>query len=515
MSIVSYKDKDEYLTTEYTYGYGLISETTFASESEAGSDQTEADGGEDDSSEANSADRNTLYHHYNNLGSTVKLTDESGVVVESYSYGTYGELLGGSTELTEFLYNGRSGVITDENALYYMRARYYAPEIKRFINQDVVRGSITNSQSLNRYSYVQGNPVSYTDPFGLSPLSGLFTNTNFIHGVLGLLGCVPGAIGIVANIADAIIYAVVDKDYGMAALSLLNAATLGVAARASSLAKAASKSADIAMKLRRCNTIEHALKLVSNSANIYRAGVDIYNASISLIDNYYANGGHFGKGAGWDFFAIGLSVATAIVSGKGVADDGMALFNAFGLNKAGGAAVRGVENIAASNTTTTAGSAVGGQTGAHGSGAAAGVGIGAGSSSGHHSVSGGSSKSSGYYKDANGRWHRPNGQFASNAEMGISTPTKTTSGTHGNSLSDTRTNYGYALVNKNTNEILKFGETLYPDTRYSQKFLNDNNAKMVIMEQGSKSYIHDWQHDLNMYYKHKYGIFPPSNKGGW
>ncbi len=122
---------------------------------------------------------------------------------------------------------------------------------------------------------------------------------------------------------------------------------------------------------------------------------------------------------------------------------------------------------------------------------------------------------SGYYQDANGRWHRPNGQFASNAEMGIDSPTKKTIGTHGNSLSDPRTNYGYALVDKDTNEILKFGETLYPDSRYSQAFLNENNAKMVIMEQGSKADIHYWQHDLNMYYKYKYGEFPPLNEGGW
>lgn len=46
--------------------------------------------------------------------------------------------------------------VTDDNGLYYMRQRYYNTEIKRFINQDVVRGSLTNSQSLNRYSYVQG-----------------------------------------------------------------------------------------------------------------------------------------------------------------------------------------------------------------------------------------------------------------------------------------------------------------------------------------------------------------------
>ena len=41
-----------------------------------------------------------------------------------------------------------------------MRARYYNPQIKRFINRDIIDGSITDSQSLNKYSYVQGNPIS-------------------------------------------------------------------------------------------------------------------------------------------------------------------------------------------------------------------------------------------------------------------------------------------------------------------------------------------------------------------
>ena len=43
---------------------------------------------------------------------------------------------------------------TEINGLLYMRTRYYNPEVKRFINQDTVLGSITNSQSLNRYAYV-------------------------------------------------------------------------------------------------------------------------------------------------------------------------------------------------------------------------------------------------------------------------------------------------------------------------------------------------------------------------
>ena len=48
---------------------------------------------------------------------------------------------------------------------------------------------------------------------------------------------------------------------------------------------------------------------------------------------------------------------------------------------------------------------------------------------------------SGYYQDANGRWHRPNGQFASNAEIGLpNKTTKTSNGTRGGRLGngDTR-----------------------------------------------------------------------------
>ena len=53
-----------------------------------------------------------------------------------------------------------------------MRARYYSPELRRFINADILHGEISDSTSLNRYSYVNGNPVSFVDPFGLSPQRG-------------------------------------------------------------------------------------------------------------------------------------------------------------------------------------------------------------------------------------------------------------------------------------------------------------------------------------------------------
>ena len=120
------------------------------------------------------------------------VSDADGIVYYRFVYDTYGELsdittddgvsLKSSEQLTEYrlaelahatgidyLYNGQYGVETDQNGLYYMRARYYNQDIKRFINRDVVSGDISNSQSLNRYCYVQGNPVSLTDPFGLCP----------------------------------------------------------------------------------------------------------------------------------------------------------------------------------------------------------------------------------------------------------------------------------------------------------------------------------------------------------
>jgi RHS repeat-associated protein len=57
--------------------------------------------------------------------------------------------------------------MTDPNGLYYMRARYYHPSLKRFLNRDLIRGDISDGQTFNRYAYVNGDPVKYVDPLGL------------------------------------------------------------------------------------------------------------------------------------------------------------------------------------------------------------------------------------------------------------------------------------------------------------------------------------------------------------
>jgi len=145
--VVNDKETGETVETIYVYGQGLISQENILD-----SENLTKDG---------ATYNYYTYHtyHYNHLGSTTAITDEAGNVVERFTYGTYGELLSGTTDNIHYLYNGQYGVSTEDHSLYYMRQRYYNPEIKRFINQDIITGSIGNSQSLNRYCYVQGNPV--------------------------------------------------------------------------------------------------------------------------------------------------------------------------------------------------------------------------------------------------------------------------------------------------------------------------------------------------------------------
>lgn len=90
-----------------------------------------------------------------------------------------------------------------------------------------------------------------------------------------------------------------------------------------------------------------------------------------------------------------------------------------------------------------------------------------------------------------------------------------TSSTHGNSLTNSKTNYGYQLIEKDTGEVLKYGETLYPESRYSGKYLDSNNAYMEVLTSGSKYDIHMWQRNSILEYTKVYNEMPPLNMNGW
>ena len=106
-------------------------------------------------------------YHYDRRGSTVALTDAAGAVTDTYSYGPYGEILNHSGATAQpFQYNGRDGVKADGNGLYHMRTRYYSITLRRFINSDILLGSVSDGQTLHRYAYVSSNPIMYIDPLG-------------------------------------------------------------------------------------------------------------------------------------------------------------------------------------------------------------------------------------------------------------------------------------------------------------------------------------------------------------
>ena len=61
----------------------------------------------------------------------------------------------------------------DDVGLVNMNGRIYDPEIGRFMSADPIVQDPTDTQSLNRYTYVGNNPLSYTDPTGYFSLGKL------------------------------------------------------------------------------------------------------------------------------------------------------------------------------------------------------------------------------------------------------------------------------------------------------------------------------------------------------
>ncbi len=108
------------------------------------------------------------FYHFDGLGSTIAITDSAGQVVNSYCYSPEGLVGVQETIPSPFTYVGRFGVMAEGNGLYFMRGRYYDPEVGRFINKD----PIGYAGGLNLYGYVGNNPIRFTDPAGLQALIG-------------------------------------------------------------------------------------------------------------------------------------------------------------------------------------------------------------------------------------------------------------------------------------------------------------------------------------------------------
>ncbi|MFH1691505.1 MAG: RHS repeat-associated core domain-containing protein [Candidatus Omnitrophota bacterium] len=111
----------------------------------------------------------TSYYHTDHLGSSNVITDETGAQASHYEYTPYGsiavdELANPQTgSPVNYYFTGKE---LDKTGLYYYSARYYDPEIGRFVSADTLVQAPYDPQSLNRYAYCRNNPLKYTDPSG-------------------------------------------------------------------------------------------------------------------------------------------------------------------------------------------------------------------------------------------------------------------------------------------------------------------------------------------------------------
>ena len=135
------------------------------------------------------------YYHNDALGSPVAATDEAGNLLWREAYRPYGSRLlkeDGGTNDTWF-----TGKQEDSGTgLSYFGARWYDPNIGRFMAIDPVGFKEDDIHSFNRYTYVANNPYRYVDPDGRAHVAPRFGGSTAAGGSFSGPGAITGGRGI-------------------------------------------------------------------------------------------------------------------------------------------------------------------------------------------------------------------------------------------------------------------------------------------------------------------------------
>lgn len=123
------------------------------------------------------------YWHKDHLGSLITTTDHAGTVTQRYAYdpfgkrryvnGSYDEFGSVVIDWTSNTNKGTSRGFTshehlDDIGLVNMNGRIFDPTLGRFLQPDPVVQNNFELQNYNRYGYCYNNPMTCTDPSGLS-----------------------------------------------------------------------------------------------------------------------------------------------------------------------------------------------------------------------------------------------------------------------------------------------------------------------------------------------------------
>ena len=117
-------------------------------------------------------DGEVIWLYGDHLGSTSVTADRHGNELSCTKYYAWGTTWSstGDTQ-TDYAYTGQMKV----DDIYYYNARWYDPEIGRFMQADTLVPGHQGTQGFDRYAYVNNNPLMYTDPSGH-----WFRNTNLM-----------------------------------------------------------------------------------------------------------------------------------------------------------------------------------------------------------------------------------------------------------------------------------------------------------------------------------------------
>ncbi len=108
-------------------------------------------------------DNTPNYFLYNIHTDVTQLANENGTVVKNYDYDAWGTPTKDEGEEIDNPIRYAGEYLDDESGMIYLRARYYQPEVGRFVSEDPAK------DGGNWYRYCSENPVMFTDTSGLSP----------------------------------------------------------------------------------------------------------------------------------------------------------------------------------------------------------------------------------------------------------------------------------------------------------------------------------------------------------
>ncbi len=122
----------------------------------------------------------TSFYQVDFLGSITSLTNSAGALANTYTYDSFGKLIGSAGTLTNpFQFTGRE--FDPETGLYNYRFRYYEPNVGRFLSED----PILFDGGIDFYRYAENNPVSEADPLGLGTKVCYYPSSNQPWGHVG------------------------------------------------------------------------------------------------------------------------------------------------------------------------------------------------------------------------------------------------------------------------------------------------------------------------------------------